>query len=254
MSEQLIARIGSFAERAPVKELERFAAAVDRCYGPDHPGVQRAVNHQVGGNQTRATKLVAAWHAVEPVPPGSAVALALRVAAEAVARDRRHRVRVAWSGPEGAAGTRASAGVLLQLIGSASTSLLLLTYATYPVHELTDAVSAAVARGVDVRLLLDTVGDGGVEGFDAATLYAGAGAQVLRWPKERRAGAAKLHAKAAVADGRRVLVTSANLTGNALLKNVELGVVLEDRAVGEAIEAQVAALQQAGEFVPFVAA
>lgn len=252
MTEQLVTRIAAFAERAPAKDLEGFAAAVAPCDGPDDAGVQHAVQHQASGNDARALELVGAWQAAAPTPPGSAVALALRVAADAVARDRRRRVRLTWSGPEGASAARASAGVLLQLIGGASASLLLMTYASYPVPALTAAIGAAVGRGVDVRLLLDTVDDRGLEGFDAAQLYAGTGAEVLRWPKEKRAGSAELHAKGAVADGRRVLVTSANLTGSALLKNVELGVVLDDRSVAKAIEEQVTVLRQAGEFVPFV--
>jgi phosphatidylserine/phosphatidylglycerophosphate/cardiolipin synthase-like enzyme len=40
-----------------------------------------------------------------------------------------------------------------------------------------------------------------------------------------------LHAKAVVADDQAVFITSANLTGAALDRNIELGVLLRDRAL-----------------------
>jgi phosphatidylserine/phosphatidylglycerophosphate/cardiolipin synthase-like enzyme len=40
-----------------------------------------------------------------------------------------------------------------------------------------------------------------------------------------------LHAKAVVVDDEAVFVTSANLTGAALDRNIELGVLIRDRAV-----------------------
>ena len=40
-----------------------------------------------------------------------------------------------------------------------------------------------------------------------------------------------LHAKAVVADGESVFVTSANLTDAALDRNIELGILLRDRTL-----------------------
>lgn len=49
---------------------------------------------------------------------------------------------------------------------------------------------------------------------------------------------AVLHAKCVVIDGEASLVTSANFTPHAQLKNIELGVKLEDAEVARRIEAQ----------------
>lgn len=49
--------------------------------------------------------------------------------------------------------------------------------------------------------------------------------------------AAVLHAKAVVADGEAVFVTSANLTDSAWDENIELGVLAHDRALATSVAA-----------------
>ena len=44
-----------------------------------------------------------------------------------------------------------------------------------------------------------------------------------------------LHAKAVVADGEAVFMTSANLTDAALDRNIELGVLIRDRALAASV-------------------
>ena len=44
-----------------------------------------------------------------------------------------------------------------------------------------------------------------------------------------------LHAKAVVADGESVFVTSANLTDAALDRNIELGILLRDRTMASSV-------------------
>ncbi len=53
-----------------------------------------------------------------------------------------------------------------------------------------------------------------------------------------------LHAKCVVVDGASALVTSANFTPNAQLKNIELGVKLEDPEIAVRIETQFEELVQ----------
>jgi phosphatidylserine/phosphatidylglycerophosphate/cardiolipin synthase-like enzyme len=55
-----------------------------------------------------------------------------------------------------------------------------------------------------------------------------------------------LHAKALVADGDVALVTSANLTGHAMKHNIELGLLVTDRAAATAIVAHVDGLARQG--------
>lgn len=80
----------------------------------------------------------------------------------------------------------------------------------------------------------------------------------VEWPGTRRprvfydpraveAGGASgvLHAKALVVDEERVLVTSANLTDRALDENIEIGVLLRDRALAQTAVAHFRALIEA---------
>ena len=55
---------------------------------------------------------------------------------------------------------------------------------------------------------------------------------------EQRAGAVSTHAKAIVVDGRLSLITSANLTEAAQLRNIEVGVLLDDESVAQQMTAQ----------------
>jgi len=45
-----------------------------------------------------------------------------------------------------------------------------------------------------------------------------------------------LHAKIAVADREKVFISSANLTDYAMDLNIEMGVLLKDKAIGEQID------------------
>ena len=59
---------------------------------------------------------------------------------------------------------------------------------------------------------------------------------LYRWPADQRATiaapTASLHAKCVIADARRALVTSANLTGAAINDHMELGVLVESATSG----------------------
>jgi cardiolipin synthase A/B len=111
----------------------------------------------------------------------------------------------------------------VELVDGARTSLDLELFV------LTDAgvvhaLEHARARGVRVRLLLDP--DQRPSDASAAILRA-AGVEVRLY----RGSGEKLHAKAAVADGHRVLFGSANWTSGGFRRNHELDVELDSTAV-----------------------
>jgi len=96
-----------------------------------------------------------------------------------------------------------------------------------------EILASASSRGVRVRLILEF----GVQSqfqlsHDALKAFPAdlqAKAEVFYWPIERRelnlfGKPGKLHAKAAVID-KQALLTSANLTDDAFLRNLELGVL-----------------------------
>ena len=60
-----------------------------------------------------------------------------------------------------------------------------------------------------------------------------------------------LHAKFAVADGRCLLTTSANLTGNALERNMELGLLITGGEAPREVVRLVDDLIAQGDLAPF---
>jgi phosphatidylserine/phosphatidylglycerophosphate/cardiolipin synthase-like enzyme len=185
--------------------------------------------------------VVDAWEAAPDVT-GAGLALALRAAADAVSQLRASQsIDVVWTGPATPeVPVRRTHEVLLEVIGSASSSLILVSFAAYKVAEVNEAIREAAARDVDVRLVLETsVEEGGtLKGAGAAKAFSDLEGVVAiyEWPGSKRepvpgGGRGAMHAKAALADEHTALVTSGNLTGYALTANMELGVLVRGGAL-----------------------
>jgi phosphatidylserine/phosphatidylglycerophosphate/cardiolipin synthase-like enzyme len=128
--------------------------------------------------------------------------------------------------------------VLLELIRSAVRRLTIVSFAAYRVTDVQAALADAARRGVDVRLVLESAEE--AEGRlrqDAADAFASLGRSVAFyvWPRERRAVAGGniglRRAKAVITDECAAFATSANLTGNALSTNMELGLLVRGGTV-----------------------
>jgi len=163
------------------------------------------------------------------------VAAALRSAAAVHASDRERTVEVVWTGPATPRlPVRLTAQALKQLIEGAHDRLIVASFAVYDIEDVALALYNAADRGVRVELILESVtGSGGKMTYEGATQLGRRTLErchLLTWPLGRRptvhGSAASLHAKFAVADGRCLLTTSANLTGHALGLNMELGVLI----------------------------
>ena len=199
--------------------------------------VHRAGSALTGDAARRFEELLNAWENCLNRPPSGELAHLICGAAHAVAFERRRQtVELVWSGPTSLSSTLRSTGpALLELIGSANTSLSLVTFTAYKVPEIAQALAAASQRGVDVRIITESdVASGGKVEFDpiphlAPELFDQI--EVYGWPvAERPRDAAgrhgSLHAKFAVSDRSRLLVSSANFTDYAFNLNVELGVLI----------------------------
>jgi len=136
-----------------------------------------------------------------------------------------------WTGPTTPfVSARRTEQVLLQVINSAEQSLFFTSFVAYDVSTIVKALNAVNDRGVAISMLLELSQDhGGSITFDAigkmralvpaANLYA--------WRnKADPFSDGRVHAKVAVADGRMCFITSANLTGHAMEKNMEAGVLI----------------------------
>jgi phosphatidylserine/phosphatidylglycerophosphate/cardiolipin synthase-like enzyme len=160
---------------------------------------------------------------------------------------RENNVELVWTGPTTPfVATRRTEQVLLDLIGYAQSDLFLVSFVAYDVSSVIDALNAASIRGIDIRILLETSkSHGGSLTVDPiATMRRSVPSAELYVWTDRQAPFAegRVHAKVAVADGNSAFLTSANLTGHALEKNMEAGVVITGGLIPTGLRAHLHAL------------
>jgi len=191
-------------------------------------------------------RLIAAWRQTEI----SGDVLAGILVGAAYARQQAQRessVELVWTGPTTPfVATRRTEQVLLDLIHRAQSDLFLVSFVAYDVSSVVDALNAAAARGIEVRILLETsASQGGSLSVDpVATMRRCVPSAALYVWTDRPAPftEGRVHAKVAVADGLTAFLTSANLTGHALEKNMEAGVVINGGHVPTGLRAHLLAL------------
>ncbi len=196
------------------------------------------------------TRVVAAWG--HDLVSGDEVAGMLLGASEARLRvERELNVELVWTGPTTRfVPTRRTEQVLLDLITSATSDLFLVSFVAYDVHSVVTALNEVASRGVRVRVLLEASKDhGGTLDKDLVPKMRASvpSAEIFTW-KERVESFAegKVHAKVAVVDGARAFITSANLTGHALEKNIEAGVLIHGGLVPKTLNDHLQALIDVG--------
>lgn len=150
-------------------------------------------------------------------------------------------IELVWTGPTTPfVSARRTEQALLQVINSAEKSLFITSFVAYDVSTIIKALNAANDRGVVITMLLELSQEhGGSITFDvigkmrtlipAAKLYA--------WcDRADPFSDGRVHAKIAVADGRICFITSANLTGHAMEKNMEAGVLISGGQIPSVLE------------------
>lgn len=248
---------------------------------PGFEAAAEAAAHRIGVEHLRvlADRVAAGWpeHAIRyavPVPGFAEAAEALRSAQRALGvpdveaaaylrglaaghaqRSAAVRVESVWSGPNThAVPVRATAQVLVELVGAATRELLLMTYSAKPYPPLLDALSAAVRRGVTVKVVVETLAGAGsaLAGAEPAAAFASVeGIDTWHWPVGQRGeDNAKMHAKLAVADRRVLLISSANLTQSGVGKNIEAGLLVHGGTAPQRAAEHIAELTAKGVLTP----
>ncbi|MBX3182881.1 MAG: DISARM system phospholipase D-like protein DrmC [Polyangiaceae bacterium] len=192
------------------------------------------------------TRVVIAWGQVQV--SGDEVAGMLLGAAEARLRvERELSVELVWTGPTTRfVPTRRTEQVLLDLIASAMRDIFLVSFVAYDVSSVVTALNEAANRGVLLRILLEaSMSHGGSLNYDPAAIVRShvPSAELFTWKdKPEPFIDGKVHAKVAVVDGTRAFITSANLTGHALEKNMEAGVLIHGGPVPKSLSDHLRAL------------
>jgi phosphatidylserine/phosphatidylglycerophosphate/cardiolipin synthase-like enzyme len=140
-------------------------------------------------------------------------------------------VETVWSGPSShSVPVRAMAQALIEVIAQARHELVLMTYSAKPHPDIRTALTTAGAHGVEITAVVETLQGAGsaLTGAEPAAAFAAIpGVQLWHWPvAQRTEPGSKMHAKLAVADGRVLLVSSANLTQSGVAKNIEAGLLV----------------------------
>lgn len=196
--------------------------------------------------RSAVASLVTAWAQVQA--SGDEVAGMLLGASEARLRvERELSVELVWTGPTTRfVPTRRTEQVLIDLVASATTDLFMVSFVAYDVRSVITAMNEAASRGVRLRVLLEaSTSHGGTLNVDpTATMRVSVPAvELFTWrhrPEPFVDG--KVHAKVAVVDGARAFITSANLTGHALEKNMEAGVLINGGPVPKTLSDHLQAL------------
>ncbi|MCI0578103.1 MAG: DISARM system phospholipase D-like protein DrmC [Chloroflexi bacterium] len=192
------------------------------------------------------------------VPPAS-VAMGMLTAAQAENHHRRQQqLELVWTGPDSEIiPLRRTDQALLQLINEAQHTLHIVSFAVYKAQTITTALVSAAHRHVAIAIYLetpnasegkisfDTIGALGQEIAHHARLYV--------WPLSKRPATTggrrgALHAKIALADGRTLLISSANLTEYAMTLNMEMGILVRGGPLPGQVEKHLARLIEQGDF------
>lgn len=216
------------------------------------PDAAPAADTLAGTPAARASvaRVLAAWAHVPT--NGDEVAGMLLGASEARLRvERELSVELVWTGPTTRfVPTRRTEQVLLDLIAGSQADVFLVSFVAYDVRSVVTAMNEAASRGVRLHILLEaSTSHGGSLSVDpAATMLRSVpAAEIFTWKdKPEPFVDGKVHAKVAVVDGARAFVTSANLTGHALEKNMEAGVLVNGGPVPKTLRDHLQALIDVG--------
>jgi phosphatidylserine/phosphatidylglycerophosphate/cardiolipin synthase-like enzyme len=150
-------------------------------------------------------------------------------------------IELVWTGPMTPfVSARRTEQALIQVINAAKRSLFVTSFVAYDVSTIVRSFNEAHARGVSIVMLLESSQDhGGAINFDVLGKMKNLvpEAKLYTWrDKTNEFLDGRVHAKVAVADVSQCFITSANLTGHAMEKNMEAGVLISGGPIPQLLE------------------
>jgi phosphatidylserine/phosphatidylglycerophosphate/cardiolipin synthase-like enzyme len=192
--------------------------------------------------------LLTTWQEQVASATPAEVALTLRTAAAAIQSVRgAQNIDLVWSGPSvNGLALRRTDQALLQVINSATQSLLIVGFAIYTIPAITAALVHAAGRGVTIRICVDALTPSEQQ-MDNDAIQA-LGPEVARqtalyiWPSDQRptdshGNIGLLHAKCAIADGQLLFISNANVTEHGMNLNMELGALIKSELHASSVAA-----------------
>lgn len=178
------------------------------------------------------SKLREAWEKADAISPIEIVAGLKAASATAALQGSKGALELVWSGPvTEQVPVRQTEEVICQVIEASQTRISIISFAVYRIERVIQCLEAAASRGVKVDALFESSEiDGGKVKTDGFTLLRKRipTATLWRWDQNQAEPSdfGAVHAKCILADNHVAFVSSANLTGAAMHKNIEVGVLI----------------------------
>ncbi len=126
-------------------------------------------------------------------------------------------------------------GAYLKRINAAKRSIYIANSYFVPDRRIRRALTAAAARGVDVRVMVPGINDVPIVAIASRSFYSGLlrrGVRIYEWQGN------VMHAKTAVVDAQWLTIGTFNLDARSLRYNLEINTMIDDDALAEAAEAR----------------
>jgi phosphatidylserine/phosphatidylglycerophosphate/cardiolipin synthase-like enzyme len=192
--------------------------------------------------KSKLTEMFECWTTAHTTINPQSFALSIQSSSLTYQACRFSPVELIWTGPENLSTSfRRTDQALLELITEAKEQLLVVSFAVYKAQPIIDAIEKAILRDVKVSICLEDSSEAqgklslsGSKAFSSSIFRL---ANIFIWPIENRPHTldgkyGSLHAKLAVADCKKVFISSANLTDYAMELNMEMGVFIDDGGIG----------------------
>lgn len=191
-------------------------------------------------------QLVDAWQS-HPVSPDELASMLLVASHVFTKVSTEQSTELVWTGPTTPfVSTRRTEQALLQVINAAKATLFITSFVAYDVSGIMKALNEASNRGVLISMLLESSQDhGGSITMDVIGKMKTLVPAVRLYAWRNKAGQfseGRVHAKVAVADETICFITSANLTGHAMEKNMEAGILISGGQIPTLLEKHLNAL------------
>ena len=243
--EKLIEAIIELVSNSPPDKTEQLAGSIRRLSSPKN--AQSLTSWAANPRAKDAlAKLIGAWRGDDV--PAAELAAMLTAASAAYRRAKgEQEIELVWTGPSSKLiATRKTEQALLEVIDAAESRLYITSFVAYDVVSIMKALKRAIERGVEISMLLESSDKhGGGVSIDAIGQMRSAlpTARIYFWGDKGDAFAGgKVHAKVAVCDGSICFISSANLTGHAMEKNMEAGVLIRGGSVPTKLQNHLEAL------------
>ena len=232
--EKLIEAIIDLVSNSPPDKTEQLAESIRRLSAPQN--AQSLATWTANPRAKNAlARLITAWRGDDI--PTAELAVMLTAASAAYHRAKgEQEIELVWTGPSSKLiATRKTEQALLQVIDAAESRLFITSFVAYDVASIMKALKRAIERGVEISMLLESSDKhGGGVSMDAIGQMRAAlpTARIYFWGDKGDVFAGgKVHAKVAVCDESICFISSANLTGRAMEKNMEAGVLIRGGSV-----------------------